>query len=137
MALGDSYRFSGQQAKAVAAYQHAIELAYKTFQLNSQNAEAWGYLAMCYAKTGNHAQAAQDIARARAIDGESNELMYEEATVRALAGRTKEAVAGVEQAALRSGYPLKEIEGDPDLKSVRETPEFAKLAAEISSKLGK
>jgi len=136
VSLGDAYRFSGQQAKATAAYEQAISLAYKSIQVNPKNAEALGYLAMCYAKKGDTTQAAQFIARARAVDQESNELMYEEATVHALAGETKEALASLEQA-LHSGYPLKQVEGDPEMKRIRDTPEFAKLTAALAAKASK
>jgi hypothetical protein len=59
--------------------------------------------------------------------------MYEEATVQALAGHTQEALTSLDQA-LKSGYPLRQVEGDPDLKKVRETPEFAKLVASMGAK---
>lgn len=126
--LADAYRASGQQAKAAATYEQAISIAYKSIQVNPQDTEALGYLAMSYAKKGDGKQAAQFITRARAIDQQSNELMYEEATVHALASETKEALASLEQA-LRSGYPLKQAEADPELKAIRETPDFAKLTA--------
>jgi tetratricopeptide (TPR) repeat protein/TolB-like protein len=133
VSLGDAYRFSGQQAKAAATYEQAISLAYKSIQVNPQNSDALGYLALCYAKKGDTTQAAQFIARARAIDQQSNELMVYEATVDALAGKTKEALASLEEA-LRSGYSLKQVEGDPELKRVRDTPEFAKLTASLAVK---
>jgi len=128
VSLGDAYRWSGQAAKAGATYEQAISLAYKSIQVNPQDSEALAYLAICYAKKNDFKQAAQFIARARAIDRQSNELMYEEAVVHALSGETKEALASLEQA-LKSGYPLKQVQGDPELKSVRATPEFAKLTS--------
>ncbi len=133
VSLGDAYRFSGQQAKAAATYEQAISLAFKSIQVNPQNSDALGYLALCYAKKGDSTRAAEYIARARAVDRQSNELMVQEATVDALAGKTKEALASLEEA-LRSGYSLKQVEGDPELKRVRDTPEFAKLAASLGQK---
>ena len=130
MFLADAYRWSGQSAKAAATYDQAIGLALKSIQVNPQDAEALGYLAMCSAKKGDSKQAAQFIARARAIDQKNTELMYEEATVHALAGETKEALASLEQA-LRSGYSLDIANNDPELKKLRDTPEFAKLAAAL------
>src|SRR5271165_688435 len=136
VSLADAYRWSGQTAKAAATYEQAISLAFKSIQVNPQDSEALGYLAISYAKKNDTKQAAQFIARARSIDQQNNELMYDEAVVHALAGETKEALASLEQA-LRSGYPLKQIQGDPDLKRVRDTPEFAKLAAEPVDKTAK
>jgi eukaryotic-like serine/threonine-protein kinase len=128
VSLGDAYRWSGQSAKAAATYEQAISLAYKSIQVNPQDSDALAYLAICYAKKNDFKQAAQFIARARAIDQKSNELMYDEAVVHALSGETKEALASLELA-LKSGYPLKQVQGDPELKGVRDTPEFGKLAA--------
>jgi tetratricopeptide (TPR) repeat protein len=131
--LADAYRWSGQSAKASAMYDEAISLAYKSIQVNPKDAETLGYLAIAYAKKGDAKQAAQFIARARAIDNQSNELMYEEATIYTLAGQFKEALDSLGQA-LRSGYPLEEAKGDPELKRLRETPEFAKLIASLPQK---
>ena len=134
--LADAYRASGQQAKAAATYEQAISIAYKSIQVNPQDAEALGYLAISYAKKGDAKQAAQFITRARAVDQQSNELMYEEATVHALAGETKEALTNLEEA-LRSGYPLKQAEADPELKAIRGTPDFAKLTGALGQNPGK
>ncbi|HLG95036.1 MAG TPA: tetratricopeptide repeat protein [Bryobacteraceae bacterium] len=134
--LADAYRWSGQQAKAAATYEEAITLAYKSIQVNPQNSEALGYLAICYAKKGDARQAASFIARARAINRESNELMYEEAIVHALAGQTKAALASLQEA-LQKGYPLKQAEGDPELKQIRELPEFGQVTASLSNKSAK
>jgi len=130
VSLADAYRWSGQTAKAAATYEQAISLAFKSIQVNPQDSEALGYLAISYAKKNDPKQAAQFIARARAIDQQNNELMYDEAVVHALAGETKEALGSLQQA-LRSGYSLKQVQGDPDLKPVRALPEFAQLSANI------
>jgi tetratricopeptide (TPR) repeat protein/TolB-like protein len=131
--LADAYRWSGQTAKASTTYDDAISLAYKTIQVNPKDAETLGYLAIAYAKKGDAKQAAQFIVRARAIDNQSNELMYEEATIYTLAGQFKEALESLGQA-LRSGYPLEEAKSDPELKRLRETPEYAKLIASLPQK---
>jgi tetratricopeptide (TPR) repeat protein/TolB-like protein len=130
MFLADAYRWSGQAAKAAAAYDQAIGLALKGIQVNPQDAEALGYLAMCSAKKGDYKQATQFIGRGRAIDQKSTELMYEEATVQALAGQTKDALTSLEEA-LRSGYSLDIANNDPELKKLRDTPEFARLSAAL------
>ncbi len=131
MFLADAYRWSGQSDKANATYDEAISLAFKSIQVNPQDAEALGNLALCYVKKGDAVKATQFIARARAIDNKSNELMYEEATVFALSARNSEALASLEQAC-KSGYSIEVAKSDPELKRLRETPEFAKLATELS-----
>ena len=131
--LADAYRWAGQPDKAAATYEQAISLAYKSIQVNPQNATALGDLAIAYAKKGDTKQAAQFIARARSVDAQSTALLYEEATIHALAGQTQEALASLEQA-LRSGYSLKQAQNDPELKGLRQTPEFQKLATALTPK---
>jgi serine/threonine-protein kinase len=129
--LADAYRWSGQTAKATATYDQAISLAYKSIEVDPRNADALGNLAISYAKKGDIAQGLDRIARARAIDMKSNWLMYEEATVYTLAGKTPEALASLKQA-LENGYSLEEAKADPELKGLRATPEFAQLAKQIA-----
>jgi serine/threonine-protein kinase len=129
--LADAYRWSGQTAKAAAAYDEAISLAYKSIEVNPRDTDALGNLAVCYAKKGDTRRALGFISRARAIDPSDNSLIYEEATVHALAGRRTEALASLAQA-LRSGYSLQEARNDPELKSLREMPEFGRLGSELS-----
>jgi eukaryotic-like serine/threonine-protein kinase len=134
--LADAYRWSSQKAKAAPNYEQAISLAYKSIQVNPKDAGTLGYLAISYAKKGDARQAALFITRARAIDQQSSDLIYEEATVHALAGETKEALASLEQA-LRNGYPMQQVESDPEFRTIRQTPEFANLKSALAEKPGK
>ena len=129
--LGDAYRWSGQTAKAAATYDQAISLAYKSIQVNPKNAGALGNLGVCYAKKGDSKQALKFIARARSIDPKDNSLMYEEATIHALAGKTNEALASLTDA-LRNGYPIQEARSDPEFKNLRTIAQFNRLGNEIS-----
>ena len=127
--LADAYRFSGQTAKAMAAYDKAIALAFNAYRVTPRNATNLGQLAICYAKKGDDKQATKFIADARAIDQADNGLMYKEAVIHALAGRTQPALASL-TAALQKGYSRQEARSDLDLKSLRDTPEFKKLVEE-------
>lgn len=129
--LADAYRWSGQTAKANATYDEAINLAYKSIQVDPRDSEAPGNLAISYAKKGDSGQALDRIARARTLDRKNNWLMYEEATVYALAGKQAEALASLKQA-FESGYSLQEAKADPELKKLRETAEFKQLAATVA-----
>jgi len=134
--LGDAYRWSGQQSKAAATYEQAISLAYKAIEVNPQDTNALGELALAYAKKGDGKQAGQFVARARAIDAKNSALMYTEATIYTLANQMKEALGSLEQA-LANGYSLKQTESDPELKRLRETPEFTNLVSRLSKTQGK
>jgi tetratricopeptide (TPR) repeat protein/TolB-like protein len=134
--LADAYRWSGQSAKAAAAYNQAISLAYKSIQVNPKDTDALGNLAVCYAKKGDTRRALEFIARARTIDQKDNSLMYEQATIYTLAGRTSEAMASLEEA-LRNGYSVQEARSDPELKTLHDIPQFNRLGNEISEQRNK
>ncbi len=134
--LADAYRVSGQTAKAASAYDEAIKLAAKSLQVNPQDSDALGTQAIAYAKTGNQATALQLIQRARQIKGDDTLLMFREATIYALAGNTAGAISSLRQA-LQNNYSLGEINSDPELASLRKTPEFAQLLQEFSKKTPK
>lgn len=124
--LGDAYRQAGQRDEAAKAYSEAIRLAYQHLQVNPQDSATLGYLAMCYARQGDLGRAAEFVRRARAIDSADNELMYDEAVVHALSGKSQEALAAL-QLALQNGYSVAEARNDADLKSLQGLPEFRKI----------
>ncbi|HEV8524099.1 MAG TPA: tetratricopeptide repeat protein [Terriglobales bacterium] len=124
--LADAYRWSGRADQAKATYDKAISLAYKDLQVNPRNTTALEYLALYYAKKGDPAQALNFIRRARAINRNDVELMYNEAVVNALAGRYSEALKALSQA-LEKGYPPKEVGNDPELKNLHGQPQFQHL----------
>ena len=55
----------GQRDKAMAAYDTAIKLALKAYQVNSRDASTLGGLAVYYAKKGDLNRAQDFIAKAR------------------------------------------------------------------------
>ncbi|HTR39648.1 MAG TPA: tetratricopeptide repeat protein [Bryobacteraceae bacterium] len=134
--LADAYRWSGQTAKASATYDQAIALAYKSMQVNPKDSETLGNLALCYAKKGDGKRALDFIARARTIDPNDNSLMYEQATIYTLAGRTGEAMASLVEA-LRAGYSVQEARSDPELRKLHDIPQFARLGNQISEERSK
>jgi serine/threonine-protein kinase len=130
--LADAWRWSGEKQKAAETYDKAIAQAFQSYRVNPQSAKTLGQLAIFYAKQGDPGRASDYIQKARSIDPKANALMYKEATIHALAGRTADALASLEQA-LRSGYSLEEAKSDPELKVIRETPEFKKLESQLNT----
>jgi tetratricopeptide (TPR) repeat protein/TolB-like protein len=126
VSLADAYRWSNQPEKAAKAYDQAITKAFKAIEVNPKNIRALGALSVSYAKKGDYASAAKFIQQARQIDREDNDLMYREATIHFLASRVPEALKSLGEA-LRNGYSLQEAKSDPELKGLRERPEFQKL----------
>ncbi len=134
--LGDAYRWLDQTDQAMRAYDQAVTFALKEVELNPRNIDALGVLAMCYAKMGDSGKALSFIRRARQIEPENEDLMYKEATVHALGHQTSESIASL-RAALEHGHSVEEAKSDPELKTIREAPEFAILLKDLAAKSGK
>lgn len=131
--LGDAYRQLGKRDQATANYDAAIRLALKAFQVNSRNARNLGGLALYYAKKGDLGKAQEFIARARAIDAKDNVLIYNEALIQALAGKSADALKSLKEA-FQKGYPPEVAHSEPELTALRSAPEFERLMAEFSRK---
>jgi len=131
--LADAYRWSGRADQAQSTYEKAIGIAYKELQVNPFEANTMGHLALYYAKKGDSTQALQFIRRARSIDPNSNELIYNEAVVQALANHPKDALNALRQA-FHKGYSPEEARNDPELKSLEGRPEFGELLKEFSGR---
>ncbi len=129
--LAQAYGRAGQKEKAMLTYDRTISAAYNELQVNPRKADALGTLAMCYAAKGEVSRAQQFIESARSIDGANSQLMYFEAVVLSLQGRQREALSAL-QRALQNGESLGEVINDPDLKPVRQLPEFKSLAKKFS-----
>jgi tetratricopeptide (TPR) repeat protein len=131
--LADAYRWSGRADQAQTTYDKAIGLAYKELQVNPHKTETMGGLALYYAKKGDSTQAFQFIRRARSIDPNSNQLIYNEAVVQALANHPDEAIKALSEA-FQKGYSPEEASNDPELKSLEGHPAFGELLRAFSGK---
>jgi eukaryotic-like serine/threonine-protein kinase len=134
--LADAYRWSNRKLLADASYDEAIKLAAHTLQVSPDDTDARGIQALAYAKTGNRTTAWQLIGQARKLNANNIDLMYAEASIHALAGRTTEAVASLRNA-LQHHYSLDVITHDPELAELRKTPEFSKMLQEFLQKPAK
>ena len=131
--MGDAYRGLGKRDNSFAAYDQAIALAFKAFQVNPRDPSVLGSLALYHARKGDTNQALQFIGRARAIDSKSVSLAHKEAVIYALAGKQAEALQSLKQA-VENGYSVKEVDADPDFKELRSSPEFQKLLTDTNVK---
>jgi eukaryotic-like serine/threonine-protein kinase len=128
MNIGDTWQRIGDAEKARAAYTEAVVLAQKDLEVNPSDAGTMGRLAVLQAKLGERRRAAQLIGRALAADPRNNNLHYRAAVVHALSGRPDPALEALERA-VALGYSRALIPTDPDLRSLREDPRFARLLA--------
>ena len=129
--LADAYRWSGHEDQARSTYDKAIGLAYKQLQVNPHDASTMGGIALYYAKKGDSTQALQFIRRARSFDPNSNQLIYDEAVVQALANQPEEALKVLREA-FQKGYSPAEARNDPELKILEGRPEFDRLLKQFS-----
>jgi len=131
--LADAYRWSGQPDRANATYERAIALGFKQLQVNPRDANVLEQLGLYYAKKGDAIQALDFMRRARALSPADVNMIYNQAVVFAIGGRTAEALKALREA-LQKGYSLEEIKSDPELGTLQALPEFKKLVAEFSKR---
>ena len=131
--LADAYRSAGQKDKAHDAYQRAISVGYKQLQTNPQDADAMSEIALSYANLGDRQQAETFIKRARAIDKDTVEYIYNQAEIYALLGEPAEALKAL-QDSLEKHYSAEFAEQDVELDGLRANPEFAALIKKYAAK---
>ena len=131
--LADSYRRLGQVPKARATYEQAISLAYQSLQTNPRDAKSLAALGLYYAKEGDTTKGSEFIRRARGIDPEAVDFLYDEAAINTLANRTPEALRSLEQA-LTKGYSPKAVLSDPELTPLRQQPQFQTMMQKFQPK---
>jgi tetratricopeptide (TPR) repeat protein len=131
--LGDAYRAAGRTADATKTYDKAIQLAVQQLEVNPKLASVTGDLALYYAKKGDATSALQYIRQARSLDASDLQLIYDQAQICALSGKTKEALAALREA-FQKGYSPEEAMNDPELVTLKGLPEFTKLVGEYSKK---
>jgi eukaryotic-like serine/threonine-protein kinase len=129
--LGDAYRWYNQLDKANATYDRAIALAYKQLQVNPRDATALDGLGLCYAKKGDAVHALDFMRRARAVSPDDVGILYDQAEVFAITGRSAEALKALREA-LQKGYSLEQAKIDPELATLQSLSEFQKLVKEFS-----
>ena len=131
--LADAYRWAGQKDKANATYDKAIALAYKQLQVNPRDANTMGLMALYYAKKGDSTQAKEFIKRARSIDPSDVYGLYISAVVDTIANEPKPAIATL-RTALQKGFPIADLDSEPEFAPLRLAPEYQALLKEFAQK---
>lgn len=129
--LADAYRYSGQTDKAKETYEKAIALAFQELQVNPQNTDDMGDLALYFVKKGEPDRGMEFIQRARGIDKRNVELIFTQATVEALANKPADAMSTLRDA-LGKGYPAKDVLSNPDFAALQNRPDFQALIKQFS-----
>ena len=131
--LADANQAAGQKDKARDTYQRAISLGYKELQTNPQDGDVMREMALSYANTGDGQQAETFIGRARAIDKNNVEYIYNQAEIYAILGKPAEALKALQES-LERHYPAESAEEDLELDSLRANPQFAALMKKYAAK---
>jgi serine/threonine-protein kinase len=125
----------GQRDMANTTYDRAIALTFQSLQTNPKDDIALSRLGLFYAKKGDTAKGLEFIRRARAAFPTDDNFLYKEAVINALANRMPEALQNLREA-LSKGYSVREALNDPDLKALRERPEFEKMVKPFQPEAG-
>ncbi len=126
--LGDAYRRTKEAQKASEAFRRSIDLAHEQLRVNPADTEALGALATGLAKTGHAADAIEPIQRSLATAARDPVVYSDAATVAALSGRDKDALALLHQA-VALGYCREILGRQPEFERFRDNPEFRSIVA--------
>jgi serine/threonine protein kinase/Flp pilus assembly protein TadD len=124
--LADAYRWSGRSEKANATYDRAIMLSYKELATNPKDAALLGRLALYYEKDGKQEEAFRFMTKARELDGERPEILFNQSILESLAGNQSAALRHLREA-VEQGYEIAQIDHEPELQSLRKLPEYRAL----------
>jgi TolB-like protein/Flp pilus assembly protein TadD len=123
-AIGDAYRFiGGKQSESVAAYETAIDLAERMFEVNPKNVEVASALGRLYATTNRPDKANEFLDIALTIGSEDMYMWYDRSLTYLALGRIDEAIAAIEQL-IAKGYSTDILASDVMFSEIAADPRF-------------
>jgi len=127
--LGDAYRWGNRRDDATKAYERAMETARGALAVNSKEALAIATIASCLAKSGRGDEAASQIRSAITLDPTNAYVLYEAAVVSQMRGDSDAAMSWLRRA-VQNGLAPHDAAADPDLRSLRDRPDFKTIVNE-------
>jgi eukaryotic-like serine/threonine-protein kinase len=124
--LADAYHFSGQQAKAKAAFEKQLTLLLAQLQVNPNDAEKQGDVASVYAGLGDRQNAVAHLARSLELGHGDKDLLFNAAVVYNDLGETGEALEWL-QKSLTAGYSASIVRDSPEFDNLRNNAQFQQL----------
>ncbi len=127
--LGDALRLGGHGGERMGtAYRRAIALLEADLAVTPRDADSRTSLALALAWTGQQGAAVKQADAALALDPEGADTLYHVALVR-LAGGDVGAALDLLARAIARGYPLAEMDHDPELERLKLDRRYAKMRA--------
>jgi len=127
--LGDALRWNASpRERILRAYGRAIQILEADLALTPRDADRETSLALALARTGDQRSAKAHADAALALDPRNAYVLYPVALVRLAAGETDPALDLLARA-VAAGYPVGEIERDPELARLRSDPRFVRIVA--------
>ena len=130
LALGDVYRWSPElRTRANGAYEHVVKSAKEAIDVNARDSVAHSFAANALAKLGRLSDAAAESDRALKLDPTNQAVLYSAAVVAQLRGNGDVAIGWL-QRAVSAGYPIADLQHDPEFRTARADPAFPRQVAE-------
>jgi tetratricopeptide (TPR) repeat protein/tRNA A-37 threonylcarbamoyl transferase component Bud32 len=132
--LGDGYRWaSGRRTEAAGAYRRASELIKVQIAQKPQDPDLRTREALYLIKMGDTKAALAEIDTVASRPDLSAQMLYRLAVVYELAGDRGRSLTAVE-GALKAGYPVSELQSEPELLSLRADTKYHRLIDRVSSR---
>jgi serine/threonine-protein kinase len=127
------YWAPGERQKAQKTYRRAIELGERSKQVNQQDPALLSQLGGYYSMIGERDVALSHIRQAISLAPEDAEVMFRVSAAYEQLGDREAALRWIGEA-LRNGYPMAEIENQPDLRTLLKDERFPRqLSTERSA----
>ena len=118
----------GSQAESREAYLRAIALSHEQLAVNPNNATLVGRLAFFLARTSNCIEARSLMKKSLRLAPDRVPLIFRAAKV-AEACHDRQSALTYLGTAIGKGYPRREVELDPDLRALRQSPAYAAMGS--------
>jgi tetratricopeptide (TPR) repeat protein len=128
--LGDAYYWTPEQrGKAGSAYRRAAELLTSQRKISPHDPNLMTELALCYSMLGRQQEAVTLIGSAAAQSPSDPEIQFRAAEIYEQGGDHAAALKKLAQA-VRMGYPVADIRGDPTLGQLHKDPQYQNLVGD-------
>jgi serine/threonine-protein kinase len=125
--LADSYRYTpGYSEKAPETYHRAIQLAEKELVTNPRDAYLRSNLAVYYAKSGQNKNALAEISKARKIEPNDVQILFDCILVFEIVNQRDKAIHALQEYIERGGS-METVRDYPDLSGLRADSRYQKL----------